>query len=169
MHKAYKDYHWKNGKPYGKTLTTDLSGITYRIVVDPYYKRFSLEEHENDHFKRLIYDSALFDFRHLKKPEQAQWLRHPLSEHKNLIRDEVDRLILIESYTFENNLCRLCQITTPHGTPIALQKISYESLGDPFNGVTLYDINETPILKKNYAFDPEKEEFTDLISECWEP
>lgn len=169
MHKAYKDYYWKDGKPYGKEVTDDLAGLTYRIVVDPYYKRFSVEEYEEGRFKRLVYDSALFDFRALKRPEYAAWRREPIDEENSLIRNEEDRLVLIESYLFEGPVCRGCLVATPHGTPVSYHRMHYEKLGDPFNGVILFDANHKPVMKKIYALTPETEEFGELLQEIWSP
>lgn len=168
MHKTYKDYIWKNGKPYGSHLTSNLEGITYRIPVDPYYKRFSLEQYEEGRFKALIYDSYLFDFRNLKKPEHAQWRKEALSENEMLFRDEVDRAILKEVYRFENDLPRETEIYTLNGFKVATQKILYEALGDEFNGVKLLDTLGKTVMEKRYAVDVETKEFTTLLLEAWE-
>ena len=168
MHKAYKDYYWKDGKPYGRELTSSLSGITFRIVIDPYHARYSLEEYEYGKFKRLIYDSAFFDFRHLRRPEHATWQKELLTESTTLIRNHDDRVILTETYEFENTLCRTCRLSTANGLLLSTHRLYYESLGDKFNGVILYDTNNKPILKKTYTFDSDSQAFTDLIQESWE-
>lgn len=168
MHKAYKEYIWKNGKPYGKNLTQDLAGTTYQIIVDPYYKRFSLEAFKDGKFDTLIYDSYLFDFRYLKRPEHAQWRREYLSETAALIRDEVDRLILKEVYTFKNDLCIRTDIYTPRELLVASQKIFYKQLNDPFNGVALFDIAGKKVMQKTYEWDETTNAFSDLIEESWE-
>lgn len=168
MHKHYNEYYWKNGKPYGKGVTDDLSGITFRIVVDPYYKRFSVEEYRNFNFHQLIYDSALFDFRALLKPEQAVWLREKLNDQTEIIRDEIDRIILIESYQFEEGFCRECRVTTPFNTLVSLHRLHYHHLGDAINGVILYDRAGSPVMKKTYALQKDSLEFGELLDETWE-
>lgn len=165
MPKAYKDYYWKNGKPYGKEAVSSLEGTTFRIVIDPYHSRFSIEQYLEGAFHRLIYDSAIFNFSHLRRPEHASWLKEPINEHRALIRNHDDRVILFETYEFEKELCRTCHLTSPHGTPLSTHRLYYEKLGDPFNGVILFDINDKPILKKTYVFEDGK--FTDLLSEDW--
>lgn len=169
MHKAYNDYYWKNGKPYGKGVTSSLLRITYRIVIDPYHKRYSLEEYKEGHFERVIYDSALFDFRHLRRPEHATWQKETLKDSSTLIRDHDDRVILKETYEFQGDLCRACHLFTPNGILLSTHRLFYQPLGDPFNGVVLLDINNKPILKKTYALDPATHSFTDLLTETWEP
>lgn len=168
MHKAYKDYYWKDGKPYGKNLTPSLSGITFRIVIDPYHTRYSLEEYEEGKFRRILYDSAFFDFRHLRRPEHASWQKELLSETCALIRNHDDRVILKETYEFEGPLCRACHLHTANGLLLSSHRLYYERLHDPFNGVILFDINNKPILKKVYKFDDSAASFTDLIEESWE-
>lgn len=168
MHKAYKDYYWKDGKPYGMEVTNSLSGTTFRVVIDPYHTRYSLEQYQEGKFQRLIYDSAFFDFRHLRRPEHASWQKEPLSELKTLIRNHDDRVILLETYTFEQTLCRTCALSTANGLPLSTHRLYYEHLGDPFNGVILFDTNEKPILKKTYQFDALSQSFTDLLQESWD-
>jgi hypothetical protein len=167
MHKAYKDYYWKNGKPQGQNLADPEASTAFRVFVDPYFKRYTVEELFEGHFHRLIYDSALFDFRHLKRPENDKWRREPLSENEWLLRDEIDRPILKEIYTFEKDLCRQTQILTPQDHPVALQKITYTHLGDPFNGVTLFDLAGKAVLRKTYTWEPSSRTFTTLLEECW--
>lgn len=167
MHKAYKDYYWKNGKPYGQNAALSSDRTSFRIFVDPYFKRYTVEELLEGRFHRLIYDSALFDFRHLKRPENDKWRREPLSETQWLLRDEIDRPILKEVYTFQDDLCCQTQILTPQDHPVALQKITYTHLGDPFDGVTLYDLNNKTVLRKTYAWDAPSRTFTTLLEECW--
>lgn len=168
MHIAYKDYYWKNGKPYGRETAVSTEGKTYRIVVDPYYRRFSVEEYWNGNFGKLVYDSALFDFRILRKPEYAAWHKEELDEENSLIRNEEDRVVLIESYLFEEDLCRSCLIATPYAIPVAYQRMFYVKLGDSFNGVILHDAEHKLVMKKVYNLN-EAGEFGELVSETWEP
>lgn len=173
MTKHYLDYLWKDGKPYGKEHASDPASIkkTYKIVADPYYKRISIEEYQKGQFSQIIYDSAIFDFRHLRPNMQNAWHKSVINETPEgsvcHIRNQDDRLILIEEYRFMQQLCRECRTCSPQGIPISLQKIFYTSLGDPFNGVILYDSNEHPVIHKRYQFDSATQEFTDLLEESW--
>ena len=66
MFKYYSDYYWKDGKPYGKDeINPNQSPFAYKIVQDPYFKRFSIEKYRQEHFEKNVYDSILLDFRHL--------------------------------------------------------------------------------------------------------
>ena len=85
----------------------------------------------------------------------------------SLIRDQNDRVILLEHYTFEKGRCRSCQVKSPHGHPLTSRKIFYKDFGDPFDGVILYDANEKPVMKKTYEMIPEFREFGELIDENW--
>jgi len=172
MTKHYADYVWKNGRPRGLSVLppdANLVGISYKIIADPYFKRISVEKYQSGTFSQTIYDSALFDFRHLKAAEQASWQKTTVSETENQvichIRNQDDRLVLIEEYSFENQLCRSCITKSPQNVTVSIQKIQYSSLGDPFNGVILYDINEHTIMSKRYKIDEETLSFTDLIEE----
>lgn len=174
MAKYYQDYTWKEGKPRGLPKTSEeppLKGIAYKIVADPYYKRISIEKYQDGSFASIIYDSALFDFRHLKPAEQTAWRKDKVNESDRTvichIRNQDDRLILIETYTFEHQLCRECRSSTPHGVLVSVQKIQYVSLGDTFNGVTLYDSNDHIVMFKKYKTD-EAGEFTELLLESWD-
>lgn len=166
MHHHFKSYYWKNGKPYGEGKTEDFSGFTYRIVIDPYHKRYSLEEYSQGQFARIIYDSALFDFRHLRQPEQASWQKVSWKDNMSLIRNHDDRIILMETYAFESDLCRECRLHLPQGLLLSTHKLFYTSLNDPFNGVILYDTNQKPVMKKTYEMD--ESAFGKLLSEEWD-
>ncbi len=176
MSKHYQDYFWKNGSPYGissfKPGESEIVGATYKIVSDPYHKRISIEKYHNGEFTQVVYDSALFDFRHLQPVHQATWQKTAVSESEQLsichIRNQDDRLILIEEYRFDNGLCRECRASSPQGILLSVQKIYYESLNDPFNGVILFDSNDHQVLKKRYQFDTETQQFTDLLEEQWD-
>lgn len=168
MHIAYKDYYWKNGKPYGKDPIDPASESSFRVVVDPYYKRFSLEHYTKGKFNKLLYDSALFDFRALRKPELAIWHREAIDEENSLIRNEEDRVILVESYLFDGDFCRSCLIVTPYAIPVAYQRMYYEHLGDGFNGVRLFDAENMLVMEKIYKMHENGHEFGELISESWD-
>ncbi len=168
--KHYADYLWKNGKPKGINPTTELNETTYKVIADPYYKRISLEKYKDGAFDSLIYDSALFDFRHLKPVEQNAWQKKLIREDENeslcYIRNQDDRLILMEHYFFEDQICRECRTSSPHGVLLSVQKILYEKFGDPFNGVVLYDTNAHVVMYKRYAIDISTQTFENLLEEC---
>ena len=169
----YEDYYWKNGKPYGlKAIDPSATPLSYKIVVDPYYRRFSVEKYRFNHFDKLLYDSYLLDFRHLKPMNQTAWQKEQLS-HENdiiscLIRNQDDRTILKETHYFEQGRPRLCKIESVHGTPLSTHRIFYADLGDSFNGVTLFDLEERIVMTKKYAIDSSTHEFTELLEECWD-
>jgi len=171
----YEDYLWKNGQPYGVRACEPFKnkqGILYKIVSDPYHKRICIEKHHGEEFLEIVYDSVLFDFRLLKKGEQYAWQKISILETAESaichIRDQDDRLILIEKYTFQDNLCRKCQAFSPFGTLISTQKIAYKLFEDPFDGVILYDSNDHKVMSKHYEFDQDKKEFSKLLKEEWE-
>jgi hypothetical protein len=169
----YSEYVWKNGKPYGiAPAEHPEQGITYKVVSDPYYKRISVEKYFDQNFLNVVYDSALFDFRSLKPAEQTAWQKSAQPGHSEkarcAIRDQDDRLVLIEEYGFDGIFCRECRSTTPHGILIAVQKMFYSSLKDLFDGVVLYDANSHPVIFKRYSIDPLTKDFSDLIEEEWD-
>lgn len=174
MTQYYHDYVWKNGLPYGIRACSHedtKNKISYKIASDPYHKRVSIEKYSNRNFMKIIYDSALFDFRHLKQGEQHAWQRTYIHETENTalchIRNHDDRLILIEEYLFENELCRECRASSPIGPLLSVQKIYYINFKDHFNGVILFDSNEHAVMSKHYEFDEEKREFSHLLKEDW--
>lgn len=173
MLKYYRDYYWKKGKPYGldPVEIPDQEAITYKIVVDPYYKRFSLEKYKRGHFEKIIYDSSLLDFRHLNPIEQQAWQKEILEETptsmKCLLRNQDDRAILFENYEFERGRCRACSFISIHGILLAKHCLYYSDFGDSFNGIILYDIEGRPIMKKMYEIDSSTGEFGTLLSEEW--
>lgn len=174
MSKLYRDYFWKDAVPVGQGSLpekTESDETAYKIVMDPYRKRIAIEMYSGGHFKDLIYDSAIFDFRHLKPEEQTAWQKVKLQETENrvecLIRNQDDRIVAREVYRFENRLCRECQAFSPHGFPISTQLMYYTSLGDAFNGVILFDQNDHPVVSKRYALDEQTSDFTELLEESW--
>jgi hypothetical protein len=172
MFEHFQDYFWKGGKPYGRGKTSSLlSSYSYKIVVDPYFKRISIEKYKFAHFEKVIYDSLLLDFRHLTLKEQTAWQRELLKEDKEtslcLLRNHEDRSILLETLTFEKTLCRTCRTSSGHGISICLHRMYYKSLHDSFDGVILYDIESRPVMMKIYETDPATGEFTKLLKEEW--
>lgn len=169
MSKHYKDYKWKNGIPYGIIpLETPIESLSYKVISDPYYKRISVEQYDKGAFSKIIYDSALFDFRNLRATEQIAWEKKTLSPLLTEIRNHDDRLILIEKYQFEEKRCRRCEICSPHGVNLAVQHMYYTAMKDSFNGVILYDSNTHAVLQKTYDIDENTGEFAALKSESWD-
>lgn len=99
------------------------------------------------------------------------WQKEPLWEigekSAALIRNGDDRVILKEVYRFTDQICRECTIYTPQDHLVAVQKIYFVNLGDPFNGVILYDANDHVVMKKTYAVN-EENQFTHLLEEVSE-
>lgn len=173
MSKFFEDYVWKNGKPYGITKkASQKDNVSFKIIADPYYKRISVEKYSCESFESIIYDSAIFDFRHLTPAEQNAWQKITVKEDSSKatchIRNHDDRLILVEEYTFEGNLCRECRSFSPHGIQVSSQKMYYKSLKDPFNGSILYDKNNYQVMYKIYEIDSQTNEFSKLLVENWD-
>lgn len=172
MSQYYRDYIWREGIPYGIEAVEGSAPLVYKIPMDPYRKRIVIEKYMQGKFSGIVYDSAFLDFRHLKPAEQTAWQKCILSEddHCTLaaIYNQDDRLIVMESYFFENNFCRQCKAVSGHGIPISQQKIFYKHLGDAINGVLLLDINDHPVMFKNYTSDESSGEFLELIEELWD-
>lgn len=174
MTKHFKDYVWKGGLPYGITPQEEAAqqSRTYKILMDPYRKRVSIEKYALEQFVSVIYDSALLDFRHLKPTEHMAWQKVVISETGDktvcLIRNQDDRIAFIETHLFQNELCRECHVHSPHGLLLSVHKMLYKSLNDPWNGVVLYDQNQHPVMYKCYEVDEQTGEFTNLITEDWD-
>lgn len=168
----YTNYTWKKGRPRGVGKEMEVgAGLCFKVIADPYYKRISVEKYEDNKLIEVIYDSALFDFRHLKQ-EDAAWQREVIDEEKNttrsLVRSIDDRVIFIEVSEFKDDKCICCQILSPHGVPVAKQTIFDELRGDSWNGVQLCDMSGKVILRKKYAKDPLSGDFGELLEEQWE-
>ena len=176
MTKYHRDYIWKNGLPYGINPLDESAilktQIAYKIVSDPYHKRNSIEVYQMGGFSKIIYDSALFDFRQLKLGEQIAWQKTVVLDNPSKtichIRNQDDRLLLVEEYFFEAERCRECQTFSPQGILISIQKMKYEALNDPYNGVILFDANHHPLMLKKYAIDEKTELSSNLLLELWE-
>lgn len=166
----YQDYYWKSGKPCGfNRVDPLLVAFSYRIVSDPYFKRFTVEKYVCNRFEKIVYDSALLDFRHLTLTDQMAWQREILQEENermiSLLRDQNDRAILTEDLFFENNRCKTCTTFSIHGLLLSIHHMYYKDLKDPFNGTVLYDSEGKLVMRKIYEIDPSSGEFTDLLSE----
>jgi len=162
------DYTWKEGRPLPrKKLSTPLeNGPSFKIISDPYHKHITVELYQNGRYECTIYDSSLLDFRKLKPVDQTGWSREILDD-KVIIRDMDDRVVHIEVYEFEDNFCRTCKVYSPHNWLTSTHRLYYQALGDPFNGVVLFDNYEKPVLVKKYKVN-QKNEFTELIQEDWD-
>lgn len=168
MSKFYKDYVWKEGLPHGiQPVEGASTGSLYKIVMDPYRKRISIENYLDGLFSQVIYDSYLINFRHLNPANQTAWQKEELPSGAVLIRDQDDRIVFKENYIFKNELCRECHISSPHNIPLATQKMFYKVFGDSFDGVILFDKNDHPVMQKIYAFDETTHQFTELLKENW--
>jgi hypothetical protein len=172
MTNHYVDYIWKGAIPYGiSPATAPFGGVTFKVVSDPYYKRISIERYNLGVFDKIVYDSSLFDFRHLKPALQMAWEKRTVFEGDEKviceIRSQDDRLILIEHYSYLDGLCRSCTAFSPLGPLVSIQQIHYKQLGDAFDGVILFDSNHHQILQKSYSLDPDTKEFADLLQESW--
>lgn len=172
MIKHYRNYFWKEAIPYGFQMVTENAELSYKIVMDPYRKRISIEKYLQGKFTDLIYDSALLDFRHLKPAQQLAWHKTIVEEAPtkviSAIRNQDDRLVLLETYTFDGRFCKQCMARSPHGICISRQQIYYTALNDSFNGVVLYDSNDHPVMFKRYACDVATGDFTNLLEEQWD-
>lgn len=169
----YRNYCWKRGLPYGTNPAENKEGTTYKVLSDPYHRQVFVEEYWNGTFLRIVYDSRLLNFRKLSPQEQTAWEREVVSEEADTLvthlRNQDDQLIIIEIMTFQDGLCRKCQLTSPHGVVLSEHRMHYRQLGDSFDGVTLHDSVGKAVMIKEYAFDEEDRSFTDLLSEEWEP
>lgn len=172
MFKHFQDYYWKDGKPYGRQeVEASEAFFSYKIIVDPYYKRFSIEKYQYRHFDKIIYDSCLLDFRHLTAKDQIAWEREILKEERDfslcLLRNQEDRAILTETLTFEESQCRACTTRSVHGILLSIHRMYYQCLNDNFDGVVLYDIEKRPVMMKVYETNPMTGEFTHILNEEW--
>ncbi|CDZ80419.1 hypothetical protein BN1013_00931 [Candidatus Rubidus massiliensis] len=168
----YLDYYWKNGRPigYNKTQQSKVKKA-FKIVSDPYFKRISIEKYENGIFLTTIYDSILLDFRKLKPEFQLAWKKTKKMEEStyiiNTIQDLEDRTILLEKCLFKDNLCHKCSLYSCHDVLLSTHQLYYKHLGDPFNGIILYDTEGKIVMKKTYEICQETFEFSELIEENW--
>lgn len=172
MLKHYRNYYWEDALPKGLSpvdLNEDPQAISYKIISDPYHKWISIEKYLGKAFQKVVYDTALFDFRCLKPEKHIAWQKTPSgeSEDGSLIRNQDDRIVLFELYSFVGNRCSKCFASTPHGFPVSTQRIYWKALGDLVDGVALFDQEGRPVMYKLYKTDPETGEFSELIEEKW--
>lgn len=171
MTKHYQDYKWKEGIPYGINALDSPRGINYKISMDPYRKRITIEKYQDQTFDTVLYDTAFLDFRSLKSLDQTAWQKSILTESPKqitcLLRNQDDRVVFVEEHHMENGCCRECRVHSPQGYPLSIHKMYYKALGDRFDGVILYDPQFRPVMYKTYQIDPKTSEFSDLIEECW--
>lgn len=175
LHSFFRDYFWQTGIPRGRGRLTDeeasRQAFAYKIVDDPYRKRFCIERYQGPRFERVIYDSNLLDFRRLKPVEQQGWqrevVRQTADEIVSLIRNQEERALYLEHMRFEGSRCRQCQLTTTQGVALSLHIMFYTALNDSFNGILFYDTHDHLVLAKRYAVGPTGE-FTELLEERWD-
>jgi hypothetical protein len=172
MTKHFRDYFWKAGIPHGRSpLPQPLAGVSYKIPSDPYYRQISVEKYLDGQFVQLIYDSALFNFRHLNPVHQMSWQKVLVHEEEKRaishIYNQDDRLILIEEYQFERGVCRACAAYSPHRFLVSIQKMCYQACGDAFDGLILFDSHQHPVMWKKYALDPATKDFSQVLEEQW--
>lgn len=172
MLKYFTNYYWNKGKPIGiQEADPEMTAITYKIVPDPYHRRYSIEKYSFESFEKVVYDSFLLDFRYLEPLHQQAWEKEKIKESENtmtcLLKNQDDRFVLIETYYFEKNLCRRCEIQSIHQVPLAYNQMYYKELNDSFNGVILFDNENKPVMKKEYEIDLQTKEFTNLLKEDW--
>lgn len=150
MNSYFVDYHWKDGIPYGlhPTPSSEKEALSYKIIMDPYRKRISIESYLYGAFNKIIYDSFLLDFRKLNPQEQLAWQKETIHETPqetiSLIRNMEDRIILIEKQFFEEERCRECRIFSMHGIHLSTHRMSLDE-------VILYDANEHVVLRKPFS------------------
>lgn len=172
MNPNFADYYWKNGRPKGITPLPlpQEHETSYKIIVDPYFKRFSIEKYVFGNFIDIVYDSIFLDFRKLSPQEQLAWQRETINEENGkmtcLIRNIEDRIILIEELEFQNSLCKVCRVFSPHRVHLSTHRMYYKVLSDSFNGVILLDSQEKLCMYKKYEAN-EQGEFEELLEENW--
>jgi hypothetical protein len=171
----YRDYVWLKGVPRGRDPLlpeeAPKAEVAYKIVDDPYHKRYSLERYEKGHFNSVVYDSMQLDFRHLKPAEQQGWSTEMTCADEDtttcLIRSQDDRIIYLETHLFEGDVCRECHIFSPQGLLLATNRMYYRAHGDAVDGVVLFDRLDKPVMYKLYETG-EDGQFTELIEEHWD-
>lgn len=164
----YDDYYWDKGVPKGRKRTTPKEKTSYKILSDPYRKRFSVEEYLEGSFQKILYDSNLFDFRSLFKGEDASWQRETLSETATsahtLIRNMEERIVLKEELCYDSQgNCTGCTLYSPHGVLLGQQTILDRTHGAPFDGVEFRDASGRIVLQKEYEKNKETGAFENLI------
>lgn len=167
----FRNYFWKEGIPYGVDPLSEPSATSYKIPMDPYRKKISIEKYVWGDFFTQVYNSELLDFRTLKAENQQAWERTPLAKSegtKSIIRDQNDRVILIEEYEFRNHRCVECRIFSPHEVLIATQNIYFKEFNDAFDGVILRDANGHQVMRKEYEMNQQTKEFGDIIKTVWD-
>lgn len=167
---VYKDYYWDRGYPMGKEKQKEKEGRGYRILSDPYHKRLSIERYEGGKYHSTLYDSHLFDFRHLNPQSQVAWHREVLEESEEhllcAVRNIDDRVIYLEESDYKQGRCLESRIYSPHRVLVGTQKVFYQDRGERWNGVLLRDGGGKVVMWKLYEVG-EDGEFAHLIKESW--
>jgi len=162
----YQDYYWKNGRPCGAGVISPDKELVFKIIADPYFKHISVEQYKNGNFALLIYDSKLLDFRQLRQELPPAWEKTQ-EKGRTIIRDQNDRIAWIETYEFIGEQCRKCIVHSPHGIHLSTHQIYYSALGDPFDGVELFDSAGKMVMRKYYLL-TEEGDFGQVSEEIWD-
>lgn len=157
MHHYFRDYLWKDGKPYGVHKTPFSSeAILYRLVSDPYQKWITIEIYNKGSFQNILYDSRFLDFRKLTPTNQNAWRRQSVDETEAWIFNEDDRLILKEVCLYKEEICREVKIYSPYHLLICC----YEMEEGPAGPVSLWDSNGHRVMSR--TFDSSKNKFKEV-------
>jgi hypothetical protein len=113
MYKNYLDYYRKLGKPQGGTdVDPSEEPLSYKIIVDPFDKRFKIEKYNDHQFDQVVYDSGLLDLSSLSLGEQIASQREILREEgmvcTALLRNQDKRVVFIEVLNFDKHHSRAC-------------------------------------------------------------
>lgn len=171
MNRHITDYFWQDGTPQPRRYIEQEAALSYKIVADPYNKHISIEKYLFGCFSAIIYDSAQLDFRHLSQQGHTAWertlVRESSQEALYLLRDHNDRIRFLEVCLFDAGICRQGVVRSPDGTLLSRHTICYTALGDPFDGVELYDSNDHIVMRKLYMPMADELAFGDMLSENW--
>lgn len=174
-HMEFQDYFWKEGIPIGLRPRKGVSLLPrhYKIVTDPYRKRWVVEKYTEGVWEGVIYDSALFDFRRLKIMAEEPWERETICRTREqetiLLRDPEDRLVAREIFSFQGGKQKRWELQSIHGIPICSHTLFSTLWGDSFSGLVLRDREGRMILWKQYELDPNTHAFSKLVRESWDP
>ncbi|MBB64432.1 MAG: hypothetical protein CMO81_05155 [Waddliaceae bacterium] len=167
----FSSYYWSDALPYGlnkvRQEEAEVHKHLYKIVSDPYHKHVTIESYLYGCFDRVVYDSLFLDFRHLHPQFQTAWEKQTLSSDTVLIRDQDDRVRLIEQYRFEEEYCVYCETRSAHGFLISQQEIMHRILGASIDGLLLKDSAGFPVMFKEYSSD-KAGQFIEVQNELWQ-
>lgn len=171
MEHYFCDYCWRKGRPYGKKQTERSASVAYKIVTDPYHRRYSIERYVSGRFESVVYDSILLDFRRLNESWYDAWERELVESSERhvvtILKDEEGRARIRETSHYRGGVPVQCDLESIHGVLVAVQKIYRTSFDDPWNGVILLDREGRPVMQKLYDI-VDVGEFGALREEHWE-